>query len=306
MKFVRNEQLLNELLLVDGVGRSGKVILAEILTCFDRVEKQEYHEFLEYVPLAYKYGKIDKDIAISILKTQMDTELYNGMIGRKVNARPADYTSIYKYHSLEIYLERQALLDGPAIAERVLKQRPIYMCWSHDLIQKSDLIFDAFADKVRIFYINRRPIDIIYEWNKKNFGNGVGNDPTEMHYIIESGESVVPEFAYGWEGEYLSMNPFERVVKMIHTSFKRNYEALVNTDNRDQVMIVDFEELVTEPRIVVDKMGYFINSNSIGMLKNVLERENCPRVLGDDEYLQREQELKSLIAEPGLKLLEEL
>ena len=60
MNFIRKEQLLQDLLLVDGVGRSGKVMLAEILTCLERVQKQEYHEFLEYIPLAYKYGKVER------------------------------------------------------------------------------------------------------------------------------------------------------------------------------------------------------------------------------------------------------
>lgn len=305
MNFIRKEQLLQDLLLVDGVGRSGKVMLAEILTCLERVQKQEYHEFLEYIPLAYKYGKIEKDMAISILRTQMDTELYNGMIGRKINTRPTDYTSIYKYHSPEVYLARQVMMDGPIISERVNEEKPIYMCWCHDLIQKSDIIFDAFEDKVKIVYINRRPIDIIYEWNVKGFGDRVGLDPTEMQYLVEFEGKVVPELAIGWEDEYLRMNPFERVVKMIHTSFKRNYEALISSD-RNSVMIVDFESLVTEPMSVVEQLSDFLHSKPKAMMKNILERENCPRVLDDEVFSERKNEIMGLISEDGLHYLDEL
>lgn len=305
MKFIRKEQLLSSLLLVDGVGRSGKVMLAEILTCFEKVQKQEYHEFLEYIPLSYKYGKIDRDMAIAILRTQMDTELYNGMIGRKVNTRPTDYTSIYKYHSPEIYLERQVLQDGPIVAERVGSESPIYMCWCHDLIQKSDLIFDAFSDKVKVIYINRRPIDIIYEWNKKGFGERVGSDPTEMQYLIEHNSQVVPELAFGWEDEYLSMNPFERVVKMIHTSFKRNYESIKSV-NKQQVMIVNFEQLVTQPNLIVNKITEFLSVEPTSHIKNILERENCPRVLDVQVYENRLDEIKSLISEKNSHYLSEL
>ena len=305
MNFIRKEQLLQDLLLVDGVGRSGKVMLAEILTCLDRVQKQEYHEFLEYIPLAYKYGKIEKDMAISILRTQMDTELYNGMIGRKVNTRPTDYTSIYKYHSPEVYLERQVMMDGPVVSERVINESPIYMCWCHDLIQKSEIIFDAFEDKVKVVYINRRPIDIIYEWNVKGFGDRVGLDPTEMQYLLDFNGKAVPEQAIGWESEYLEMNPFERVVKMIHTSFKRNYEALMQSD-KNSVMIVNFESLVTEPESTVAQLSNFLNSKPKAMMKNILERENCPRVLEEEVFSNRRNEIMNLISEDSLNYLEEL
>lgn len=306
MKFVRKNQLLHQLLLVDGVGRSGKVMLAEILTCFERVQKQEYHEFLEYIPLAYKYGKIESDMAIAILRTQMDTELYNGMIGRKINARPTDYTSIYKYHSPEVYLERKVLEDGPIVSERVSQQLPIYMCWCHDLIQKSDLVFEAFKDKLQVIYINRRPIDIIFEWNAKDFGGRVGLDPTEMQYLIEFGDKVVPELASGWEEEYLLMNPFERVVRMVHTSFSRNYISLVETKNKDKIMKVNFEDLVTNPISIVEEFSVFLNSKPISMIKNVLVRENCPRVLDEREFSERRKNIKKLISNEGIKFLDEL
>ena len=206
MEFLRKNLLLNELILVDGVGRSGKVMLAEILTGFERVEKQDYHEFFEYIPLAYKYGKISKDIAISILQTQLDTELYKNMIGRSINTRPTDYTSLYKFHTPKKYLKRQTSEDGPIIAQKVLDEKPIYLNWCHDLIQKSDIIFEAFNEKVKLIYINRRPIDIIYEWDQKNFGERIASDPTEMQYTIKYKNEFIPELAVGWEEEYYICN----------------------------------------------------------------------------------------------------
>ena len=228
MKFATRNQLLNELILVDGIGRSGKVMLAEIITGFERVEKQDYHEFLEYIPLAYKYNKIEKDIAIAILQTQMDTELYKNMIGRSVNTRPSDYTSLYKYHSPEIYLKRQTAEDGPIIAQVVQDEKPVYLNWCHDMIQKSDIVFEAFKEKVKLIYINRRPIDIIYEWDQKDFGERIASDPTEMQYIIDYNGRLVPEMTFGWEDEYLQMNSLERIVKLIFISFERNLQALKN------------------------------------------------------------------------------
>ncbi|MCF6216963.1 MAG: hypothetical protein L3J58_12435 [Emcibacter sp.] len=303
MKFVRNNQLLHKLLLVDGVGRSGKVMLAEIMTCFETVEKQDYHEFLEYIPLAYKYGKIEKDIAIAILKTQIDTELYNGMIGRRINARATDYTSIYKYHSPEIYLKRASMEDGPVIADRVAYEKPVYMAWCHDMVQKSDIVFEAFGDKLCILYMNRRPIDIIYEWSVKNFGDRVGSDPTEMQYLIDYNGENVPELALGWEKEYLKASPIERIVKMIHTSFDRNYQAIKKSPHKDNIIIVDFETLVTSPSDIISSLSSELNLKVGNKIDYILTREYCPRELSISEYKEREKNIFDQISPQNKELV---
>lgn len=305
MIFKRDNILLEELVLVDGVGRSGKVMLAEILTGFNRVEKQEYNEFLEYIALANHYDKISKDIAITILKTQMDTEIYKMMIGRSINTRLTDYTSLYNYHTPKKYLKRQVEEDGSIIGLKVKEEKPIYLNWCHDMIQKSQIIFEAFEDKIKLIYINRRPIDIIYEWNKKNFGARISSDPTEMQYLIEYGAKLVPELAYGWEDEYLSLNNEERVVKMIYTSFKRNYEAIVNLNN-SQIKIINFEDLVTRPDDLIKELGIFLNLNENEFMKNILLKENCPRILDDKTYIKRRDDIFSSVSNEFLELIDEL
>jgi len=305
MKFVRNSLLLNELVLVDGIGRSGKVMLAEILTGFERMEKQDYNEFLEYIPLAYKYKKISKDMAIAILQTQLDTELYKNMIGRSINNRPTDYTSLSKYHTPDKYIKRQQEEDGPIIGAKVLKEKPIYLNWCHDLIQKSDIIFEAFQDKVKFIYINRRPVDIIYEWDKKNFGERIANDSTEMQYVIEHNNSFVPETAVGWEDEYLKMKPLERIVKLIHTSFKRNLDSIMI--NIEKIMIVNFEDLVTEPNKTIKDISSFLKVQPMqDILLDILAKENCPRILSHEDYMSRKKNITENLGVEYQDLLQDL
>jgi hypothetical protein len=306
MEFERKNLLLNELILVDGIGRSGKVMLAEIITGFERVEKQDFHEFLEYISLAYKYEKIEKDMAISILRTQLDTELYKNMIGRSINTRLTDYTSLYKYHSPELYLKRQLGVDGSIVAKKVNAEKPIYLNWCHDMIQKSELIFESFSKQVKLVYINRNHIDIIYEWDQKNFGERMASDPTEMQYTIKYMDTVVPEIAYGWEEEYLSINNMERIVKMIYVSFKRNLEALKNTNYSSQILVLNFEEIVTKPNKAICKLEKFIKSNSLDCINNILQKERCPRVLDKSEVGMREKQIFSQISDEYNEYMDEM
>jgi hypothetical protein len=306
MEFVRKNNLLHKMLLVDGVGRSGKVMLAEILTGYETVEKQDYHEFLEYIPLAYKYKKISKDIAISILQTQVDTELYKSMIGRGINTRLTDYTSLYNYHSPSKYLRRAIDEDGPIVASKVKSEKPTMLFWCHDMIQKSDVVFEAFKEKLFLIYINRNPIDIIYEWNKKKFGARVADDPTEMQYIIRHGEAMVPELALGWEDEYLEMNDEARVIKMIYASFVRNFEAIRLMRSSNQIMIVDFERLVTDPMAIVNSISKLIHLSPLPVMEQILVKERCPRDLDQTTFLERTNEIYASAGKKYHGILDEL
>src|SRR3990167_140007 len=209
MQFKRENCLLNKLVIVDGTGKCGKSLVLDILSCFQGVEKQEYYGFIEYISLAYKYNKISKDMAISILQTEMDTELYNTMIGRYVNTRLSDDTSLYRYHSPDKYLKRALEKDGSIISQKVLAEKPINICWAHDLINKSDIVFEAYAKKLTWLYINRRPVDLIYEWGMQQYSERMAQDPTEMQYNIKYQKKAVPEIAAGWEEEFLNISPAE-------------------------------------------------------------------------------------------------
>lgn len=305
MQFIRNNTLLHKLFIVDGIGRSGKVLLSDILACFPTVEIQQYNEFIEYISLAFYYNKISEDIAQSILKTQLDTQLYNLMIGRSLNSRPTDSTSYFRYHSPEKYISRTKSPDGSIVEDRVLQEKPIYLIWTHDLVYKSELLFKTFGDKITYFYLNRNPIDIIYEWDLKNFGGRIGHDPTEMQYLIKHNEEVVPELALGWENDFLRLTPLERIVRMIHSSFKRNTNAIEKSKQTNNIIIINFEELVTTPVLVIAKIAKLINLEPLPILSSILARENCPRKLDSKQKLNRKNIIKDGISKETLIYLNE-
>ncbi|HLB41780.1 MAG TPA: hypothetical protein VJN02_02815 [Gammaproteobacteria bacterium] len=305
MEFKREHTLLNKLIIVDGTGRCGKSLVLDLISLFPSVEKKEFNSFLEYIGLAHKYNKISTDMAIAILKTEMDTELYNNMIGRYINTRLSDDTSLYQYHSPSKYLKRSLEEDGPIISEKVLTEKPIYLCWSHDLINKSDIIFEAFKNNLEWIYVNRRPVDIIYEWNMKKYSKRMSKDPTEMQYNIKFQDTTVPEVALGWEEEFLKITPAERTVKMIYTYFKLNREALLKKRKYKNLHIVNFEDLVTQPNKEIEKLRNMTGDEPLSVINQVLAKANCPRILNDNEHAERETSILKTISSCYVDLLSE-
>lgn len=306
MEFKREHALLNKLIVVDGIGKCGKSLLLDMISCFHSVEKQEFYGFLEYIALAHKYNKISSDIAIAILKTQMDTMLYNHMIGRYVNTRLTDDTSLYRYHAPAKYIKRALENDGAIIHEKVLQEKPICICWTHDLINKSDIVFEAYESKLEFIYINRRPIDIIYEWNKASYSERMAKDPTEMQYCIKYKNTTVPEVALGWEDEFLAITPNERTVKIIYTSLKRNRDALLQKQRYSNLHIVTFEDLVTQPNREIKRLKTIIENEPLSIIDQILIREKCPRTLNDNVFIERETSIRKNISSRYADLLSEM
>lgn len=307
MEFTRENTLLHKLVIVDGVGKSGKILLLNILSCFDSVEKQQYNPVLEYIAYADKYRKIAKDIAISILKTEMDTALYNNMVGRNINTRLADDTSLYRFHSPEKYLKRALDTAGSIINQRVQEEQPIYLCWAHDLMHRSDIIFETFREKLEYFYINRRPIDIIVDWCRGyDFSARMAKDPTEMQFCIKHADVAVPAIALGWEEEYLICNPIERTVKLIYSFMFHNYQGLLNKKENKNLYVVNFEDLVVFPQTIIDNIQMILKRQPLLVLKKILRQENCPRVLNENDYLEKKSIISKQISQSYILLLEEM
>lgn len=306
MEFIRKNTLLNKLIIVDGIGKCGKSLLCDVITCYEQVEKQEFNSFLEFIALAYKYKKISPDIAKAILQTEMDTALYNNMIGRYINTRLTDATSLYAYHSPDKYLKRALGHEGSIINEDVLRENPIYLCWSHDLINKSDIVFETFGDKLIFIFANRRPIDIIYEWNKAGYSNRMSKDATEMQYCVSYQNTVIPEIAIGWEEEYLNSSPLEQTVKIIYSCLKHDRDALYRKKDLSNLYIFNFEDLVTEPFQMVEKLKKIIGNDILPCINHVLHKHNCPRKLNVQETQAREKYIKENVSTSFAKLLPEM
>ena len=98
MQFIRNKQLLNRLIIGDGIGRSGKSLLCHVLTGFENVEKISYYNCLEVISLAHYHKKISDDMAVAILRTELDTHVFDQMNGHFHIQTKIFVSPIFQYH----------------------------------------------------------------------------------------------------------------------------------------------------------------------------------------------------------------
>lgn len=309
IKLIRKNNLLREFFIIDGNVKTGKGMLSHIVASFKRVEKMRIDTLFDTIPRLYMLKKISHDAAVTSMQKEVDMQFYHSMISRDVNLRFKDDTGVFKNPFPLRYLWRLFSKEREPVIEKIKKINPIFQEMTHDGLKNANILFDAFEMlKFNIIYIARDPVETIYGFYKGGFGTRIGTDPQEFQFSYEYKGNIVPLLAYGWEEEYLSSNPMDRCIRMIKQSFENNIKSYneLQPERQGKVLFLLFDELVTNPIKISKKVAAFIGTEITSCTKKTCKRENCPRIIIEEDILHKKQFIEQYATKKYLIMLEEL
>ena len=115
---IRKGTLANPILL-DGISRTGKFFLGKILCGLENIEYYQTLSIIEHIPYLNKLGCINDSAAISLLQINVDEHAYNMFIGRNINFRYGDASSVKNSLETELYESRaKKPIDNDAIRNK--------------------------------------------------------------------------------------------------------------------------------------------------------------------------------------------
>lgn len=277
----REARIAQTVVLVDGIARSGKAIIAPIIASFERVEMLRVEETIDLLGAIYQMGHISEDAAVLMLRMKTDISLYNGVIGRDTNFRLGDYSGVWKSNSPWQQIKRLKAPEGDEAVEAIKARRPIYQQTTHDQLLNFDIFFKAFGIDFRNIQMIRHPVDLIDSWNRRDWGSRYGIDPLAFSICIRYQDQDLPFYAKGWEDIYLSSSPTGRVIRMIEWVWDRNMQTYRSLDAAQQKLIsfIPFEDFVERPFDFVEQLAAFLGSATTKRTKSALKKQNCPRNL---------------------------
>ena len=158
--------------------------------------------------------------------------------------------------------------------------------------------------------MERHPIDMIHSWYLKGYGNNFWENPRVQNLTIKWKQYTLPYYALGWEKEFIEETEMNRIVKMvshIKTQEAEGFDSL-STKHKKQVLILKFEELVSNPEENLEKICIFLNSDKtnytpITILK---EKERFPELLNKKERLKKQNEINKLSSGDSFNLLKKM
>jgi len=299
IKLVRDVRLWDKVVLLDGLGRSGKDMTAKILASFENVEIERIEPIFERIPVLVSFGKISKDAAVQMLQMEVDMKLYESMIGRNTNFRFKDSSSVFNNPFRFEYFKRIFGKDGKVIVEKILKIKPVFQMVVHDTLMHIDIYFEAFGEKIFVLEMVKNPVDLIFSWYIRGWGGRFTSDPRVACFTYQSNVGIAPCHNLHIDGEYNELKPMDRIIHLIEGNFLNTFKKYNEMDGnkKKQILWLVLEEFVTNPEENIVRIEKLLGVKRTKHTDKQLRKERCPRVI-DKEERQKKLEIIQSKASP--------
>ena len=131
----KSKRLANKIVLVDGISRSGKTLVSNLISSFRHVEIQRMHASFDFIGISHFLGNINNDTAITFLRHLADEFLYSGYLSRDINFRWKDFSSVLKAQNV-MFISIVLPTGYVSTLERISKEGHYYQNLSHDQIRR--------------------------------------------------------------------------------------------------------------------------------------------------------------------------
>jgi hypothetical protein len=278
LKIYSRRNFAEEILIVDGITRSGKFMLSRVLSAFSGVEFVQYPFLLENLPYLVRYGMLPLETCRILMQTDLDYAAFNMAIGRGLNGRRSDITWAGHALEAEALLARAEREDESALVGefRDARRLPLFFC--HEGLCHIGLILDCLPG-AKVVEILRDPASIALSWFKKGYGRRWGSDPKVVSIAFETQYGVVPWFAAGVARDYAVAGEMERVVLCLSEIMRMARDAWEGLDPaaRARVRFVSFESVLADPEPILSALERFTGKTRHPRIGEALRRERLPR-----------------------------
>ena len=209
VKIVRNKNLSENIIIVDGLPGCIKSMLSSIISSFDRVELLSYSFEIEFMCRLHHFKKISEDASIMI-NNLVDYKLYNSMMGRDVNFRYSDLSSVFSYPKPIEYFKRIFQEGDLTVPKKIINSKPILNLTTHDLLGMSKPIFKALKTRLTFVEVVRHPLFMLIQ-QFFNFERLLFNT-RDIQIHFEYKKNQLPYFIHGWEELFLKSNNIDRTI----------------------------------------------------------------------------------------------
>lgn len=286
LKIIRQELLVDKIVIIDGQPGCGKTMLSPIVSSFSRVELLNYAFEIEFICRLYNLNKIDEDAAIALVRMFVDHKLYQTMMGRETNFRYSDLSSAFKDSNPLRYFKRIFQQGDMIIPDKIKKERPILNITTHDLLSVSDPVFEGVGFKTVFIEVVRHPLYMVkqQELNMERLVNNV----RDIQVNIEYKGKELPYFAAGWEQLFSDSNAMERAIYYIHkttqkSNAKRNFWE---GDVKASIITIPFERFVIDPMPYIKNIESKLGTSMGKKTSAIMKKQNVPRkILSDSPKL---------------------
>lgn len=298
LRIVRDQSLANNIVIVDGLSKSGKSLVMPLISSLSKGELPQFDHIFEYIATFRHLGNIDYHAAASLIKLYVDLDLYNVMIGRNTNFRKKDDSSAFANLLEERQRKRLTDPDGEIVIRQIQKRNPILVLMVHYIFQASDIFFDALGKRLKLYIMSvRHPAWLVEGWGERNWDERFNKNPRDFQICVNVNGKKVPWFANKDPDYYLSLGPLEQSIYVVHL-FIKNIEQHYNRLSpriKKKIMFVPFELFMATPVSYLRQIAKRTGSALTNFTRSVLKQVNLPRRFDIEEIRDKRNQISRML-----------
>lgn len=273
----RRKSIGNKVLIVDGFSGSGKTAVSSIANGLARVRQFRIENILEFICGLHHTERMTSDAAEFLIRVIVDLWSHNDQIGRCVNFRPNDISSVLKSPLKSEYLNALFSEDGPSILTRIDNERPILHLMTHQILAVGHPLFSALGDQLVFLESMRHPLFLLEHW--LSYIERYGTDSRDFTLCLDHKGQDVPWFALGQEEEYIASSPIGKVILSLDFLTKAKEECIRSLKPKfaEKLLVVPFEHFVRNPEPYLKKWEELLETERTENLEKLLKESNIPR-----------------------------
>ena len=296
IKLHQKETVVEQCLLVEGLSRAGKMLVAPLVTNLKGIEYANPVPAVDHVPILWHLGVLDTDNAVAYLRMCVDVAIYDRMVGRNLNTRLTDVYTVHRSLEAPEIVGRGFCPEGKAAVDAFNAKGFISSFITHEMLPHAQLWFQAYPG-VRILNTVRHPVDVAHSWLRKGWGDRWGNDPLAFIPVPETENGPVPWFALPFVDDYHRGNAEERIllcVLKLQELYDEAYAALTSAQ-REQTLVVGFEDIAVRPLEVLDEVATWLGTSVPANIGVPMARERVPRVIDHSERGRKAEDFRKAV-----------
>jgi hypothetical protein len=281
----RKPIISEKIIILDGISGTGKTLMAPILSSYENIELGKFEYIKECICILTGMGKIDGDTAIHLLNIYADVSIFDSFIGRNINFRYDDLSSVFNTSQKYKYFKRIfSSYSGKNILEQIKINRPPSLIITHQIFPHIDIMFKAYDERLRIIETVRHPLYTIENWYHSIKQCPPGVDPRAYTVTFKFKSFCLPWYVEGWEGQYINSNTMDKAIFSLKALTDLTNKKIDNLspDKKDKILIIPFENFVLHPFTWLQKINSFIGEKSTKSTIKELKKQKCPRDLVTD------------------------
>lgn len=293
--FALQENIARNIVFVDGIARCGKSLFSNVIPTLLETEHLRFITMLEHIVPALSLGCIDSNFAKSSLRSLMNEIAYDTLLSRNANFRPDDQTGVLNYYDPKVYIQRLAHKEGDGVVDELRQKKRLFPFITHDMMVNLEYL-DALSIDYKMVHIYRHPVDNIYSWYKRGWGERFQSDPRSFTLSIEYHDEILPWYCVGYEEEWLHLNPMERCVRTVLDLLERSVAQHRKARYLQCVHTLTFECFVQNTEFEMHRISKFLERDTTPWTAAFLGKACCPRVLNPSDRSRKLKEFRSKIS----------